>query len=195
MPITADTALSKLREGNRRFAEDRTLNRFAAEERAASAAAQQPWAVVVGCSDSRVPVEALFDVGVGELFVVRTAGHVLAEASLASVRFAVEKLGVELIVVLGHEDCGAVTAALAGDAPEWLAPIVSHIDVSHVDATRAPDDADDAVLAAAVDDHVRDTVSELREQAERFGTPTSIVGGAYKLGSGEVHWLDERESA
>lgn len=190
MVLNADTALARLREGNRRFASDGTLHRFAAEERAASAAAQQPWAVVVGCSDSRVPVEALFDVGVGELFVVRTAGHVLAQASLASVRFAVDKLGVELVVVLGHEDCGAVTAALAGDAPEWLTPIVSHIDVSHVDANRAPDDADDAVLAAAVDDHVRDTVAGLRDAARGFAAPTRIIGGAYKLASGEVHWLD-----
>lgn len=190
MRISADIALTRLREGNRRFAEDRTLHRFAAEERAASASLQRPFAAVVGCSDSRVPVEALFDVGVGELFVVRTAGHVLAQASLASVRFAVEKLGVELIVVLGHEDCGAVTAALAGDAPDWLAPIVSHIDVSHVDANRAPDDADDAILAAAVDGHVRDTVAELRAEAVAFTTPTRVVGGAYKLGSGEVHWLD-----
>ena len=93
------------------------------------------------CSD-----EAVFDVGVGELFVVRTAGHVLAQASTASVRFAVEKLGARMVVVLGHEDCGAVQAALSADSPGWLAPIIDHIEV---------------------------------------------VGAAYKLATGEVHWLGE----
>jgi carbonic anhydrase len=190
MHVPAEEALRRLIDGNRRFAAGRALHRFAAEERAAVTGGQQPFAVVVGCSDSRVPVEAVFDAGVGELFVVRTAGHVLTAASLASVRFAVEKLGSTLIVVLGHEDCGAVTAALAGDAPEWLAPIVAKIDVTRVDPSSAPEDADDAVLAAAVDDHVRDTVEEVRAFVADFAEQVSVVGGAYKLASGEVHWLD-----
>ncbi|MGB4592980.1 MAG: carbonic anhydrase [Coriobacteriia bacterium] len=189
MVFDADTALQRLRDGNRRFASGSTLHRFATDERAASIAAQEPLAIIVGCSDARVPVEAVFDVGVGELFVVRTAGHVLAEASLASVRYAIEKLGVGLVVVLGHEDCGAVTAALAGDAPDWLAPIVSHIDVSHIDVARAPEDADDVVLATAVDDHVRDTVVELRTFISGIRRSARVEGGAYKLASGEVHWL------
>lgn len=191
MPVTPDDALSRLKQGNRRFAEGRPAHRFAAEEREAVVEGQAPFAVVVGCSDSRVPVEAVFDVGVGELFVVRTAGHVLADASLASVRFAVEKLGARLVVVLGHEDCGAVGAALAGDAPEWLAPIVAKIDVSAADASTAPADAENPLLAAAVDDHVRDTVAALRAFATGFASAQpAVVGAAYKLGSGEVHWLD-----
>ena len=147
---------------------------------------------MVGCSDSRVPVEAVFDVGVGDLFVVRTAGHVLASASIASVRFALEKLGARTVVVLGHEDCGAVSAALAGDAPDWLAPITDHIHLAGVDASAAPADADDALLAAAVDRHVLDTVHQLRELIASFGIAERIVvsGAAYKLASGEVHWLD-----
>lgn len=193
MTYDPPTALRLLEEGNRRFVEGRSAGHFDAEKRAATVGGQQPWAVIVGCSDSRVPVEAVFDVGVGELFVVRTAGHVLAEASVASIRFAVEKLGVRTVVVLGHEDCGAVSAALAGDAPAWLAPIVDAIDVTKADASAAPHDADDALLAAAVDAHVIDTVAALRALADSYDLPAPelpvIAGGAYKLATGEVHWL------
>lgn len=192
MPKTAAEALEALQQGNRRFAQGSSLHRFAPEERAAVVAAQQPWAVIVGCSDSRVPVEAVFDVGVGELFVVRTAGHVLNEAGLASVRFAVEKLESRLVVVLGHEDCGAVNAALTGGSPEWLSPIVSRIDVSHVDPATAPEDAENDLLAAAVDSHVRDSVERMREFVAAFDGEAQaavVAGGAYKLASGEVHWL------
>ena len=191
MHTAAETALARLREGNRRFSEGCTLAHFTPDERAASLGGQRPFAVVVGCSDSRVPVEAVFDVGAGELFVVRTAGHVLTAAGLASVRFAVERLGSALVVVLGHEDCGAVTAALSGDAPDWLAPIVERIDVSQADPERAPADAEDRLLAAAVDDHVCDTVIAMREFITDFAPETSVVGAAYKLASGEVHWLDD----
>jgi carbonic anhydrase len=193
--MTHDTAsaLRMLKEGNRRFVEGRSAGHFSAEQRARSLEGQQPWAIVVGCSDSRVPVEAVFDVGPGELFVVRTAGHVLAQASLASVRFAVERLGARTVVVLGHEDCGAVAAALAGDAPEWLAPITRHIRIDEVDPSAAPADADDALLAAAVDDHVVDTVHELRGFLAEIGAAAAdaqVVGAAYKLASGKVHWLE-----
>lgn len=192
MSISPEIALERLREGNRRFAGGLSGGQFTAQRSADSAAGQNPWAVVVGCSDSRVPVEAVFDVGVGDLFVVRTAGHVLAAASIASVRFALEKLGARTVVVLGHEDCGAVSAALAGDAPAWLAPIVDHIRIAHVDIASAPADADDALLAAAVDEHVRDTVDELRALIASFGLAeeTVVSGAAYKLATGEVHWLD-----
>jgi len=186
-------ALRKLREGNLRFVEGCSAGHFSAEQRTLSLEGQEPWAVIVGCSDSRVPVEAVFDAGPGELFVVRTAGHVLAQASLASVRFAVEKLGARTVVVLGHEDCGAVAAALAGDAPEWLAPIMRHIRVDEIDPSAAPSDADDAMLAAAVDRHVVDTVCELRDFLDDIGDAgdvARVVGAAYKLASGEVHWLE-----
>jgi len=192
MSITSDTALTRLRDGNRRFVDGLSGGQFTAQRATESEDGQNPWAVVVGCSDSRVPVEAVFDVGVGDLFVVRTAGHVLAAASIASVRFALEKLGAGTVVVLGHEDCGAVSAALAGDAPSWLAPIMDHIHIELVDAANAPADADDALLAAAVDHHVLDTVGELERLIASFDLtePVAVAGAAYKLASGEVHWLD-----
>lgn len=192
MPTDPLTALQRLRDGNRRFVDGESTAAFTLEQRASSLEGQTPFACIVGCSDSRVPVEAVFDAGVGQLFVVRTAGHVLANASLASIRFAVEKLGVGAVVVLGHEDCGAVSAALSEDAPDWLAPIVGRIDVSRIDPFLAPSDADDPLLAAAVDMHVRDTVEELRDwfaELEIDEEPL-VFGAAYKLATGEVHWLD-----
>ncbi|WP_127500781.1 carbonic anhydrase [Actinoplanes solisilvae] len=103
----------RLLDGNRRWVEDRStaaVDRGAAR-RAATTDSQNPYALVLGCSDSRVPAEILFDQGIGDLFVVRTAGHVLDSATLGSVEYGVEVLGVSLIVVLGHEGCGAVQAA------------------------------------------------------------------------------------
>lgn len=162
MPYDTSAALKMLKAGNRRFVQGRSAGHFSMEQRMRSLEGQQPWAVVVGCSDSRVPVEVIFDASPGELFVVRTAGHVLAQASLASVRFAVENLGAQTVVVLGHEDCGAVAAALAGDSPEWLTPIVQHIRVEGIDEADVPEDAENTLLAAAVYGHVADTAVELR---------------------------------
>jgi len=181
MSYPADTALQMLREGNARFVDGRQKPHYTREQRESLASGQQPWAVVVGCSDSRVPVEVVFDVGPGELFVTRTAGHVMSDASYASVRYAVEVLGTRLVVVLGHEECGAVAAARAGDAPAWLAPITDHIHV-----------AADATSAEAVDQHVLESVAEVREwfADAGFGDDTpAVMGAAYQLASGEVHWL------
>ncbi len=181
MRYPADVALHMLREGNERFSEGRQRPHFTPAERQGALAGQEPWGVIVGCSDSRVPVEALFDVGPGELFVVRTAGHVISDAGYASVRYAVQELGARLVVVLGHEDCGAVAASRDGDAPAYLAPVTDHI---HTDAP---------TLAAAVDQHVTESVSEMREWFDRAGFSEGnpvVIGAAYQLASGEVHWLD-----
>jgi carbonic anhydrase len=181
MSYPPDIALHMLREGNERFAAGQQKPHYSVSERLSMTGEQRPWAVIVGCSDSRVPVEVVFDVGPGELFVTRTAGHVMSGASYASVRYAIETLGTRLVVVLGHEDCGAVTAAREGDAPEWLAPITDHIHVSP-----------DTSLAEAVDEHVLESVAEVRAWfAERgFGAENPlVVGAAYQLASGKVHWL------
>lgn len=181
MTLSADNALHMLREGNSRFVEGRQKPHYTPEERASLTDEQQPWAVVVGCSDSRVPIEVVFDVNPGELFVVRTAGHVLADAGYASVRYAVEELGCRLVVVLGHEDCGAVEAACKGHAPAWLAPITDHIQLT-VGAT----------LAEAVDEHVSESVAEVRDWLKTCGLPGEqpvVAGAAYQLASGKVHWL------
>lgn len=181
MNLPPDIALNMLREGNARFVDGRQRPHYTQGDRLSVAREQRPWAVVVGCSDSRVPVEVVFDVGPGELFVIRVAGHVMSDAGYASVRYAVEMLGSKLVVVLGHEDCGAVSAALNGDVPDWLAPITDHVHVG-----------EGLSLADAVDEHVRESVEEVREWLIEAGFAPGapmVVGAAYQLSSGEVHWL------
>lgn len=177
----ADVALRMLREGNERFVSGNPKPQLSAEERTSAAREQRPWAAVIGCSDSRVPVESVFDAGPGELFVVRSAGHVMSEAGYASIQYAVEMLGTRLIVVLGHEGCGAVTAARDGQTPGWLSPITQHIRVTP-----------GATLAQAVNEHARESVGEMRAYLAEHGFAADdplVVGAAYQLGSGRVHWL------
>ena len=137
MSIPPDTALRRLLQGNRRFRADPYHRTGALEgdaRLAELARAQEPFAAVLGCSDSRVPVEVVFGQGPGQLFVVRVAGNVVTPMQLGSLEFAVVQLGVRLIVVLGHSGCGAVEATLSGlasgdssDASGHLASITDHI--------------------------------------------------------------------
>jgi carbonic anhydrase len=120
-----DPVLERLKQGNSRF-----LERVRADEprRAELASGQQPLAIVLGCADSRVAPELVFDMGLGELFVVRVAGNVANTASIASIEYAVAHLGAQLIIVLAHESCGAVAAALeGGDAGKNLNRLLEHI--------------------------------------------------------------------
>lgn len=169
----------RLTQGNNRFATGAAKEHFLPEQRAQFLEGQSPYAVVVACSDSRVPVETIFDADMGELFIVRTAGHVLADASKASIRFALEGLKTKCVVVLGHEDCSAVKAALSDDAPEWFAPVTTHVNPTP-----------GSTLAHAVDAHVLDTCAEIDEWLERVGiNDVNVFGGAYEITSGRVHWL------
>lgn len=112
--VSADEALERLREGNRRFVGDESRRSTLASEQPRSQwiADQQPFAIVLGCSDSRVPAEIVFDQGVGDLFVIRVAGNIVAPSQVGSVEFAAERFGTRLVVVLGHSLCGAVQATL-----------------------------------------------------------------------------------
>src|SRR3989338_1759429 len=112
--ISAQEALERLREGNRRFVSDvRSRDTFTSETRRRElAAGQEPFAIILGCSDSRVPAEIVFDQGLGDLFVIRVAGNIVAPSQIGSVEFAVENFGTRLVVVLGHSQCGAVQATL-----------------------------------------------------------------------------------
>ena len=180
MDDAAYTALKSLRAGNARFVSGDVRPRVTPADRTRLVGGQRPWAVIVGCSDSRVPVETLFDAGPGELFVVRSAGHVLSEAGYVSVRYAVQALGARLVVILGHDECGAVAAARSGNAPDYLRPVTDHI---HTDAS---------TLEVAVDQHVRESVGEMRDWLAAAGFPgddVPVIGSAYQLSTGEVHWL------
>lgn len=188
------SGFTALLEGNARFVAGRSTAgvRRGAARRAELVGSQAPDAIVLGCADSRVPVEILFDQGLGDLFVVRTAGHVLDAAVLGSVEYAVELLGVPLVVILGHDGCGAVAAATAmvdaGKVPPGsIRDVAEHI---APDVVRARIEGA-TTFEETVEQHARYTVELLRERsalvdaAVRAGRLT-VVPARYALGSGEV---------
>jgi carbonic anhydrase len=199
--ITATEALQKLRDGNRRFVEDERLHRTGVESRRQELADEQaPFAVILGCSDSRVPAEIIFDQELGDLFVIRVAGNIVQPSQVGSIEFAAAKFGTRLVVVLGHSRCGAISATIdhlqaRGDAGsdnlnsivEFIRPSVEPL----LDKGMEPD----AVLEAAVRANVRIAVSELRhaspviEELER-SDGLVIVGAEYSLDSGLVDFFD-----
>ncbi|MBY0529557.1 MAG: carbonic anhydrase [Rhabdochlamydiaceae bacterium] len=113
---TPDQALKMLMDGNNRFVKEEFIHKNLAQESADLKEGQEPFAVIIGCSDSRVPPEIIFDQGPGDLFVVRDAGNVIGPIEMDSIQFAVQKLHTPIVVVLGHENCGAVHATLLGQA-------------------------------------------------------------------------------
>jgi carbonic anhydrase len=199
--IPADEALQRLIEGNRRFVDGETRNDAQANPalRESLKDGQAPFAAVLGCADSRVPVEAVFDQTLGDLFVVRVAGHVPTPAPVGSLEFAAHKFGTRLIVVLGHACCGAVQAAL-DPTPQALSPeldaIVSAIRTSLSGSTEDGAQPAEVRLELAVRTHVRATVEALRHHPGLAGLIADdglrVVGAEYALDSGEVTFLDER---
>ena len=195
----ARAVLAQLREGNRRFAEGKTRHAHQGSDwRRHLVGNQQPIATLLGCSDSRVPPELVFDQGLGDLFVIRVAGNVVAPDVIGSLAYALEHLKTPLVVVLGHQNCGAVTAAveaLSDPAFRDIAPIrglVNLIDpgLKNVDL-RLPMPKR---VAAAVEANVRWSVGQLAEQpackkllADEAGL---LTGGIYDLGTGLVRFLE-----
>ncbi|SCL62636.1 carbonic anhydrase [Micromonospora chersina] len=192
-PTTPEQALAELQAGNRRFVTGvpRHPNQDAGH-RAAVADGQHPFAVIVGCSDSRLAAEIIFDRGLGDLFVVRTAGHTAGPEVLGSVEYAVTVLGTPLVVVLGHDSCGAVQAAReavrTGTSPAGhLGAVVDAVAPSLLRAGR--DGVED--LDAIIDIHIAQTVEALVARsavlAERVDAGAcTIVGMAYRLSAGEA---------
>ncbi|MFI5957490.1 carbonic anhydrase [Cryptosporangium sp. NPDC051539] len=192
-----------LRDGNVRWTEGRSTadSHRGAARRSETRAAQAPFAVVLGCSDSRVPAEILFDQGLGDLFVIRTAGHVVDAAALGSIEYAVEFLGTELIVVLGHDECGAVATAtdfLDGghippghirDVAEWIAP--------HIVRARVAGASTNADVCSQHSHYTAELLAArspvVNAMVRRGG---SVVAALYSLSSGKVseaHPLIERD--
>ena len=192
-PSTPEEAWAELAAGNARFAADQALRPNAdATQRRLVSTGQRPFAVVLGCSDSRVAAELVFDRGLGDLFVVRTAGHALDTAVLGSVEFATVVLGVPLLVVLGHDSCGAVDAALTarreGRVPGgFVRDIVERVTTSVLAAEfRGETGVDDIVR-----EHVRATARQLVERSEAVRVAVSsgrlgVVGASYTLADGLV---------
>ncbi|MEW2384797.1 carbonic anhydrase [Micromonospora sp. NPDC047707] len=192
-PAGPEQALAELYAGNRRFVtgEPRHPNQDAGR-RAAVADGQQPFAVIVGCSDSRLAAEIIFDRGLGDLFVVRTAGHTLGPEVLGSVEYAVTVLGTPLVVVLGHDSCGAVQAARQADATGTrpaghLGAVVDAV----VPSLRRADAEGVTDLDGIVDVHIAQTVEAMPEQSEALAAAVAagrcaIAGMSYRLAAGEV---------
>jgi carbonic anhydrase len=187
------TAWKALKEGNERFVAGRPAHPSqSVDHRASLAAGQKPTAVVFGCADSRVAAEIIFDQGLGDMFVVRTAGHVIDSAVLGSLEYAVTVLGVPLIVVLGHDSCGAVQATLKalddGEIPRgYVRDLVERVTPSVLSGRREGLTQVDEFEAH----HVRETAAQLlsRSTAILERVPTgelAIVGVTYHLADGRV---------
>jgi carbonic anhydrase len=192
--VSSDQALKRLMQGNARFVSGHLAHagpEEIAEARSAVAKSQNPFAVIVGCSDSRVGPETVFDQGVGSLFVVRTAGEVMDTAALGSIEYAVEHLGTPLIVVLGHERCGAVSAAVAGATEHGhLAALLKAIEPAIKQTKGKPGDpVENAVRAQALDvaAQLRSTQPILAERVQ--AGKLKIVAARYDLDTGKVELL------
>ncbi len=197
--ITADQGIQKLMEGNARFASGNvTHQNQTAERRAELLTSQSPFAVIMSCSDSRVPPEVIFDQGLGDLFVVRTAGEVQDNLTIGSIEYAVDHLNVPLVVVLGHDVCGAVQAAVeGGETHGHIGSIVEAIKPA-VDEARNESMStrtDAQLLNASIDNNVRNVVKALNISepilAEKVKEgKLKIVGARYRLDTGAVEILN-----
>lgn len=203
--LDADQALARLRAGNRRFVDhvvslEALLSHARREDHAR---AQRPFAAILGCSDSRAPVEFVFDQGLGDLFAVRVAGNIAAPSQIGSIEFAVERFGVRLVVVLGHSNCGAVQATLeALDHPEDVSPalhaIVDRIAPALVGVAPGARMPEDARLHEAIRANVRCTVRRLREDSAYLDRMCReqglrILGADYSLSTGAVDFFHQDE--
>ena len=200
-PISAERALKILKQGNERFASGNPRHPHEAPRyRQSLAGGQKPIATVLGCSDSRVSPELIFDEGLGDLFVIRVAGNIVDDDVTASIEYAVEHLDTHLIVVLGHENCGAVTAAMGMDSrkePKELGSLVKRLHntiVEHHDGE--PDVDETSGISAAVCKNVLcgarmlNECPDLRECMRNHHV--KVVGAIYDLETGRVKWLDSK---
>ena len=199
--IPASEALERLREGNRRFVAEASGADPPARRREEVAAGQEPFAIILGCSDSRVPAEIVFDQGLGDLFVIRVAGNIVAPSQVGSVEFAAERFGTRLVVVLGHSQCGAMTATLeelqrpASDQSRNLRSIVDRIRPS-VEA--CCDRMATPTTSAGPRRRARQRPRLGEPPAARLGRPRAadpddgllVVGAEYSLETGVVDFFD-----
>jgi carbonic anhydrase len=202
--IRSLTALDSLKEGNHRFAEDLPSKSALrnSSRRSELVAGQQPFAIILGCSDSRVPAEIVFDQGLGDLFVIRVAGNIVAPSQIGSVEYAAEVTGARLVVVLGHSGCGAIEATIdqlkrpeANRSPN-LSSIVDRIrpSIETLLETGVAHDRD-ALLRYAVRSNIRASVDHLRHGSgvlERLIQEDAliVVGAEYSLETGVVEFFD-----
>ena len=202
--ISAIDALARLREGNRRFVANQSAVAPALHpaRRAALLAGQEPFAIVLGCSDSRVPAELVFDQGLGDLFVIRVAGNIVAPSQVGSVEFAAGRFGTRLVVVMGHSQCGAVMATLEdvlgrpSAHSRDLRAIVDRVRPSvETMLTRRQESDLDALMVDAVRANVRASADHLRHGSALLEElircdGLRVVGAEYSLETGAVTFFD-----
>ena len=188
-PVSPEEALKRLVEGNQRFAQQKPIYPAQGLARLRSVAkAQYPFASLLSCADSRVPSEIVFDQGLGDLFVVRVAGNVVSPTAIGSLEFATAVLGSQLIMVLGHERCGAVTAAVKGEPlPGRIGTFVEEIKPAVERVKGKPGDLTDNAIIA----NVQYQVESLKQSSTMLAQliqegKLNIVGGRYDLDTGEV---------
>src|SRR5438094_9092677 len=189
--VSADAALAKLKEGNLRFASSEvSRSKPTAARRAETAQEQHPFAIILGCADSRTAPELIFDQNLGDLFVIRTAGNLVDDHALGTIEYGVAHLGARLIVVLGHQRCGAVKAALESDhAPGHIDSLVRDIQPAVKAAKGKPGDA----LAAAITENARQVAVRIKSKAALgdLAKEVRIVFAIYDLDTGKIEWIKD----
>ena len=193
---TPASVIDELRSGNARFVAGEPTERDLLAQAAATAGGQHPLAAVLGCIDSRVPVEAVFDQGIGDVFVARTAGNVVDADVLGGLEFATALAGAKAIVVLGHTACGAVKGACDGAELGHLTQLLAKITpaVEAIAGESAPGSGDATLVGRVVEQNVRNSVATLAASevlsARIADDDLVIVGAVYDLATGVVTWLD-----
>jgi carbonic anhydrase len=197
--LPPEEALRRLMDGNRRFRDENAASSARSWSRQLATEQQRPFAIVLGCSDSRTPIEILFDQGFGDLFVVRIAGNIVAPSVVGSIEFAASQFGTRLVVVMGHTRCGAIGATVkaieTGLGPESrnIRAITDRI-APHIEGLVRPGDTD-GIIREAVRANVRASADHLRhgsallEQLVVAGRVV-VVGAEYELETGAVHFFD-----
>jgi carbonic anhydrase len=196
--LTPAQVYDRLQEGNQRYVNSQLTEVSLDHLRSDSVGGQFPQAIVLSCIDSRVVVEQVFDQALGDIFVARVAGNFVNTDIVASMEYACAVAGSKLIVVLGHEGCGAVKAACdkveLGNITSLLSNILPAVDAVKVSASAPHDSSNTTFVNAAIDKNVDQTIDQIRsmspilKELEEKGQ-IQIKGGVYKLASGQVEWL------
>jgi carbonic anhydrase len=196
--VSPDEAVKLLTAGNQRFVAGpaKHPNQSAAQRRQTAEKGQNPFAVVLGCSDSRVPVEVIFDRGIGDIFTVRDAGNIATTTDIGSIEYAVDHLGSPLVVVLGHSACGAVAATVeGGEAPPNIKAIIEHIAPALAQAKAAnPEKSKEALIVEVINANVRQAMADIFKnspllRAKVKDGKVKLVGALYDIKSGKVSWM------
>ena len=199
--MTPEQVLSDLKAGNQRFVEGALTRRdYLAQASATAAGGQYPKAVILGCVDSRVPPEIVFDQGIGDVFVGRVAGNVEDVNLVGSLEFATKVAASKVVVILGHTSCGAIKGAADGVEMGNLTELLNDFDAPIARADEATEgeanSSNEEFLSLAIEENVRQTIADILEQSEILSTMVEagevmVVGGVYDLATGGVEWLDQ----